>query len=155
MLCIGKDCFKFLASLCLSKTPAAELSDLTSLDMAVRKKMLVDKMIVELRRSMDDALTAAMQLDTATSKTSWQLPYYKMPVESIRRRDTVITSQKISKKRGFFQRVKKALSGVNDKDTVVVDRISATNVQQDSAEMMTGKAVRSVEEYYRKNLDRQ
>ncbi|HWK07542.1 MAG TPA: ATP-binding protein [Puia sp.] len=139
--------------------PEKELKDRASLENDLKRKLFINKMIVDLKRSIDVALTAALQLDTG-KKIAWQLPspyykHYKLPLEKLHRTDTVITSQKISKRGGFFHRFRTALSGVNDKDTVTVDRLSATNIQRDSALIMIRKAVRSVEDDYRENLKRQ
>jgi signal transduction histidine kinase/CheY-like chemotaxis protein len=140
--------------------PAKGFNDLTSLNNTLAKKLVINKMIVDLRRSVDSALTAAIQLDTTAQsdtakKVSAVIPYYKVPSEKIHRRDTVITSQKTSKRKGLLHRVKAALSGTNDKDTITISRLSDTYIQRDSALLMINRAVGAVEDYYRKNLNRQ
>lgn len=122
-----------------------------SLDDTFKKKFRINEMIAELKHVTDSALFLAVKFDS-TKKPEPYIPYYKLPREKFFQTDTTIISKTDGKKSSFFQRVKNLFSDTNEKDTVTINRLSATSIERDSALAMMDDVVNSVEDHYRKHL---
>jgi two-component system, sensor histidine kinase len=125
------------------------LMDSASLDNAFARKMAINQMIVDLKQATDLALIAAMQLDSTPPPPPH---YYKTPVQKIRHQDTTLITQNGTKRKGLFARVKSAFSKTNDRDTITIQKLSATSIERDSAIRLVNHAIKSAEDYYRNLL---
>lgn len=128
--------------------------DSTALSKTIKKKIAINQHIADLKNIIDSSLAAALSIDSQYVTPS--IPSFNhQPAIHQRSTEYVYTTEKAARKKGFIQRVKSLFSKAQDKDTIFVNNVSSTSIEQDSVIALIGSAVQQVEDFYKNYLTSQ